>query len=173
MTRICGLSSLAASFKLLILKQDKQRINNLAEHRQPGSSQVKGSREASAASSPPRPQQLGDSFAPSPSTLPASPMLQPPPLQCLAQPGGRTLFLRGTQPCQQQQGLPPSPLCPPILPMWGLEGQCNHMAPAHVQGKLYSQRKSWPQRMCPRGEPCPPKPPEGCPAGAEHAPIQL
>lgn len=30
---------LTASFKLLILKQDKQRINNLAEHREPGSSQ--------------------------------------------------------------------------------------------------------------------------------------
>jgi len=37
MTWICGLSSLAASFKLLILKQDKQRINNLAEHRESGS----------------------------------------------------------------------------------------------------------------------------------------
>lgn len=50
MTWICGLSSLAASFKLLILKQDKQRINNLVEHRESGSPQGKGSREASAAS---------------------------------------------------------------------------------------------------------------------------
>lgn len=52
MTWICGLSSLTASFKLLILKQDKQRINNLAEHREPDSSQGKGNREASAASLP-------------------------------------------------------------------------------------------------------------------------
>jgi len=41
-TWICGLSSLTASFKLLILQQDKQRINNLVEHREPGSSQGKG-----------------------------------------------------------------------------------------------------------------------------------
>lgn len=52
MTWICSLSSLTASFKLLILKQDKQRINNLAEHRESGSSQGKGNREASAASLP-------------------------------------------------------------------------------------------------------------------------
>lgn len=42
MTWIRGLSSLTASFKLLILKQDKQRINNLAEHRERSSSQSKG-----------------------------------------------------------------------------------------------------------------------------------
>lgn len=53
MTWICGLSSWTASFKLLILKQDKQRINDLVEHREPGSSQGKGSREATAASPPP------------------------------------------------------------------------------------------------------------------------
>lgn len=89
MTRICGLSSLAASFKLLILKQDKQRINNLAEHRQPGSSQVKGSRETSAASSPPHPQQPGDSFAPSPNTLSASPCFSPLPCSMPGTAGGQ------------------------------------------------------------------------------------
>lgn len=48
---------LTASFKLLILKQDKQRINNLAEHREPGSSQ------GSLCNIPP--QQLGKDLTPS------------------------------------------------------------------------------------------------------------
>lgn len=47
---------LTASFKLLILKQDKQRINNLAEHREPGSSQ------GSLCNIPP--QQLGEDLTP-------------------------------------------------------------------------------------------------------------
>lgn len=47
---------LTASFKLLILKQDKQRINNLAEHREPVSSQ------GSLCDIPPR--QLGEDLTP-------------------------------------------------------------------------------------------------------------
>lgn len=76
MTWICGLSSLAASFKLLILKQDKQRINNLAEHRESGSPQGKGSREASAAS--PHPSHSWVRALPQPQS-PA----YPPPMSCV------------------------------------------------------------------------------------------
>lgn len=55
---------LTASFKLLILKQDKQRINNLAEHREPGSSQ------GSLCNIPP--WQLGEDLTPLPALHPGN-----------------------------------------------------------------------------------------------------
>lgn len=63
---------LTASFKLLILKQDKQRINNLAEHREPGSSQ------GSLCNIPP--QQLGEDLTP---LLPCTLEIVSPGVSCV------------------------------------------------------------------------------------------
>lgn len=97
----------------------------------------------------------------------------PSPAACLAQPGGTTLFLRGAQPCQQQQGAPSITLVPTNPSHVGSAGTVQSQGTCTCPREALLPEEMLTPKTYPRGEPCPPQPPEGCPAGAGHAPIQL